>query len=45
MYTDGALPGANNGKDPAAFFADLEKERDPMFGAPAATNPPIPVGR
>ncbi|WP_437996488.1 DUF4157 domain-containing protein [Sorangium sp. So ce185] len=31
-YARMALPAAVNGKDPAAFFADLEAQRDPMFG-------------
>jgi hypothetical protein len=25
-------PKLSNGKDPAAFFAELERQRDPMFG-------------
>jgi hypothetical protein len=31
-YAQRTLPVAVNGKDPAAFFTELETQRDPMFG-------------
>jgi hypothetical protein len=31
-YAQKTLPAAVNGKDPSAFFTELEKQRDPMFG-------------
>jgi len=31
-YAQMRLPAAVNGKDPAAFFTELENQRDPMFG-------------
>jgi hypothetical protein len=31
-YAQMTLPVAVNGKDPSAFFTELERQRDPMFG-------------
>jgi hypothetical protein len=31
-YAQMTLPAAVNGKDPSAFFTELERQRDPMFG-------------
>ena len=41
-YSSNALPDANNSKDPAQFFAKLETQRDPMFGAPPPTPTTVP---
>ncbi len=42
-YSGGGLPPAVNGKDPAVFFTDLERQSDPMFGAPPGTVAPTPA--
>jgi hypothetical protein len=39
-YSGGGTPAAVNGKDPAAFFTELEAQDDPMFGQPTDTSPP-----
>ncbi len=42
-YSGGGLPPAVNGKDPAVFFTELERQSDPMFGAPAGTTATTPA--
>jgi hypothetical protein len=40
-YSGAGTPPAANGKDPAAFFTELETQEDPMFGKP---DEPVPAG-